>query len=83
MAIKTVGLMMAAGFLLGGCQTVQQAAEARTKVVCFQAGYGEVSPQHAECMRTMLPVAMNMEAARRMNDFGEGMALIAASRQRR
>ncbi|PTM41153.1 hypothetical protein [Bosea sp. 124] len=82
MAIKTVGMLMA-GLLLGGCQTVQQAAEARKKVVCFKAGYGEASPQHAECMRTMLPVAMSMEASRRMDDIGEGLALIAAGTQRR
>ncbi len=75
--------MVLAGLLLGGCQTVQQAAEAKTKLVCFQAGYGEASPQHAECLRTMLPVAMNMEASRRMDDIGTGLALIAAGTQRR
>lgn len=66
-----------------GCQTPQQAAEARTKVVCFQAGYGETSPHHAECMRTMLPVAQQMEMRQRMDDIGDGLALIAAETQRR
>jgi hypothetical protein len=82
MAIRMLGMVLA-GLLLGGCQTVQQAAEAKTKLVCFQAGYGEASPQHAECLRTMLPVAMNMEASRRMDDIGTGLALIAAGTQRR
>lgn len=68
---------------LAGCQTPQQAAEARTKVVCFQAGYGETSPHHAECMRTMMPVAQQMEMARRMDDIGNGLALIADGTRRR
>lgn len=68
---------------LAGCQTPQQAAEARTKLVCFQAGYGERSPQHEECMRTMLPVAQQMEMQRRMADMSEGLDLIAAGVRRR
>lgn len=70
-------------FSLAACQTAQQAAEARTKLVCFQAGYGERSPQHEECMRTMLPVAQQMEMQRRMADMSEGLDLIAAGVRRR
>jgi hypothetical protein len=68
---------------LAGCQTAQQAAESRSKLVCFQAGYGERSPQHEECMRTMLPVAQQMEIQRRMNDIGDGLSLIAEGMRRR
>lgn len=68
---------------LAGCQTPQQAAEVRTKLVCFQAGYGERSPQHEECMRTMLPVAQQMEMQRRMADMSEGLDMIAAGVRRR
>ena len=68
---------------LAGCQTPQQVAEARTKLVCFQAGYGERSPQHEECMRTMLPVAQQMEMQRRMADMSEGLDMIAAGVRRR
>lgn len=68
---------------LPGCQTPQQAAEARTKLVCFQAGYGERSPQHEECMRAMLPVAQQMEMQRRMADMSEGLSLIAEGTRRR
>lgn len=83
MANKVIGITMVAGLILSACQTVQQVAEARIKVVCFQAGYGERSPYHAECMRTLLPAAMNLEASRRMDDIGTGLALIAAGTQRR
>jgi hypothetical protein len=82
MKFGIVAVTRAAG-MLAGCQTPQQAAEARTKVVCFQAGYGETSPHHAECMRTMLPVAQQMEMRQRMDDIGDGLALIAAGTQRR
>lgn len=68
---------------LAGCQTPQRAAEARTKLVCFQAGYGERSPQHEECIRTMLPVAQQMEMQRRMADISEGLSLIAEGTRRR
>jgi hypothetical protein len=68
---------------LASCQTPRQAAEARTKLVCFQAGYGERSPLHAECMRTMLPVAQQMEMQRRMADMSEGLSLIAEGTRRR
>jgi hypothetical protein len=83
MAIKTVGMILAAGFMLGGCQTVQQAAEAKTKLVCFQAGYGETSPRHDECMRTMRPVAQQMELRQRLDGASEGLDMIAAGIRRR
>jgi hypothetical protein len=34
-------------------------------------------------MRTMLPVAQQMEMRQRMDDIGDGLALIAAGMQRR
>jgi hypothetical protein len=82
MNFRAIAATLAAATLVG-CQTPQQAAEARTKVVCFQAGYGETSPHHAECMRTMLPVAQQMEMRQRMDDIGDGLALIAAETRRR
>ncbi|UZF90888.1 hypothetical protein [Bosea sp. NBC_00550] len=83
MAIRMLGMMTVAGLMLGGCQTAQQATEARTKLACFQAGYGETSPRHAECMRTLLPVAQQIDTQRRLNEIGDGLALIAAGTQRR
>lgn len=83
MHIKIIAAATLLAISLAGCQTPQQAAEARTKLVCFQAGYGERSPQHAECMRTMLPVAQQMEMKRRMADISEGLSLIAEGTRRR
>lgn len=82
MNLKTIAAALVAA-TLAGCQTPQQAAEARTKLVCFQAGYGERSPLHAECVRTMLPVAQQMEMQRRMDDIGDGLSLIAEGTRRR
>lgn len=83
MRTKILGVIALCSISLAGCQTPQQAAEARTKLVCFQAGYGERSPQHEECMRTMLPVAQQMEMQRRMADMSGGLDLIAAGVRRR
>lgn len=83
MHTKILGAVALCAIALAGCQTPQQAAEARTKLVCFQAGYGERSPQHEECMRTMLPVAQQMEMQRRMADMSEGLSLIAEGTRRR
>lgn len=83
MAIKTAGMMLATALTLGGCQTVQQAAEAKTKLVCFQAGYGETSPRHDECIRTMRPVAQHMELRQRLDGAIEGLDMIAAGIRRR
>lgn len=82
MNLKIITAMLTT-LTLAGCQTPRQAAEARTKLVCFQAGYGERSPQHEECMRTMLPVAQQMEMQRRIADMSEGLDLIAAGVRRR
>lgn len=83
MRIKILTAVVLCSITLTACQTPQQAAEARTKLVCFQAGYGERSPQHEECMRTMLPVAQQIEMQRRMNDIGDGLSLIAEGMRRR
>jgi hypothetical protein len=83
MRTKILAVITLCAVALAGCQTPQQAAEARTKLVCFQAGYGERSPLHEECMRTMLPVAQQMEMQRRMADMSEGLDLIAAGVRRR
>jgi len=83
MKLTTLAAVILVAASLAGCQTPQQAAEARTKLVCFQAGYGERSPQHEECVRTMRPVAQQMEMQRRMNDIGDGLSLIAEGTRRR
>jgi hypothetical protein len=83
MSYKTLAAVVISAMALSGCQTMQQVAQARTKVVCFQAGYGETSPHHGECMRAMLPVAMNLEAERRLDDVRTGLAQIASGLQRR
>lgn len=83
MRTKILTVVAICSICLAGCQTPQQAAEAQTKLVCFQAGYGERSPQHEECMRTMLPVAQQMEMQRRMADISEGLDLMAAGVRRR
>lgn len=83
MRTKILTVVALCSISLAGCQTPQQAAEARTKLVCFQAGYGERSPQHEECMRTMLPVAQQMEMQRRMADMSDGLSLIAEGTRRR
>ncbi|MCP4559188.1 MAG: hypothetical protein GY873_29300 [Bosea sp.] len=83
MRTKVLIVVALCSILLAGCQTPQQAAEARTKLVCFQAGYGERSPQHEECMRTMLPIAQQMEMQHRMADMSEGLDLMAAGVRRR
>ena len=78
MQLKVLGAVILAAVAVAGCQSTQDVAVARTKLVCFQAGYGETSPRHDECMRTMLPVAMQTEQQRRMNDVSEGLFLIGA-----
>ncbi|CAD5273036.1 conserved hypothetical protein [Bosea sp. 62] len=83
MRTKILTTLALCSISLAGCQTPQQVAEARSKLVCFQAGYGERSPQHDECMRTMLPVAQQMEMQRRIADMSEGLDLIAAGVRRR
>lgn len=83
MRIQNPAVVILCAAALAGCQTPQQAAEARTRLVCFQAGYGERSPLHAECMRTILPVAQQMEIERRMADISEGLSLIAEGTRRR
>ncbi|KPF62765.1 hypothetical protein IP69_20130 [Bosea sp. AAP35] len=83
MSIKIAGFGLAAALTLGGCQTVQQAAEAKTKLVCFQAGFGETSPRHDECMRTMRPVAQQIEMRQRLDGASEGLDMIAAGIRRR
>ncbi|KAB0264727.1 hypothetical protein [Microvirga brassicacearum] len=68
--------------MLAGCQTLDQRVEARSKLVCFQAGYGETSPRHRECMETLTPVAMDMERKAALRQFNEGLDTIAAGLNR-
>lgn len=59
--------------LLAGCQMMSERVADRARLVCFEAGYGETSPNHAECMRSVQPVGLAME---RKQALDEGFALI-------
>jgi hypothetical protein len=57
---------------------LEKRVEARSKLVCFQAGYGVTSPKHQECMEALKPVAMDMERQAALRQFNEGIHMIAA-----
>lgn len=78
MKMTSLTLLPAIAFLAAGCQTLEQRVEARSKLVCFQAGYGVTSPKHQECMETLKPVATDMERQAALRQFNEGIDTIAA-----
>lgn len=78
MKMTSLAVLAAIASLVAGCQTLEQRVEARSKMVCFQAGYGVTSPKHQECMETLKPVAMDMERQAALRQFNEGIDTIAA-----
>ena len=70
-----VGLIVA--IALAGCQTVEETAKQRAALTCLSAGYGERSPMHDECMRTVGAVAVQDERRRRIRNAMEGLDDIA------
>ncbi|MBF9196109.1 hypothetical protein [Microvirga terrestris] len=78
--MKTLPLALLTAFasLAAGCQTLEKRVEARSKLVCFQAGYGLTSPKHQECIEALKPVAMDMERQAALRQFNEGIDMIAA-----
>lgn len=78
MKMTSLALLAAIASLGAGCQTLEQRVEARSKLVCFQAGYGATSPKHQECMETLRPVATDMERQAALRQFNEGIDMIAA-----
>lgn len=78
MKTPSLALLVTIATLVAGCQTLEQRVEARSKLVCFQAGYGVTSPKHQECIETLKPVAMDMERKAALRQFNEGIDTIAA-----
>lgn len=70
---------IAAGVVfLAGCQSSsQQVARERAALTCLSAGFGETSPRHDECMRTVGAVALQDERRRRIQNSMEGLDLVA------
>jgi len=82
MKVTSLALIVAIASLAAACQTLEQRAETRSKLVCFQAGYGITSPKHQECMEALKPVAMDMERQAALRQFNEGIDMIAAGLNR-
>lgn len=82
MKVTSLALIVAITSLAAACQTLEQRVEARSKLVCFQAGYGITSPKQQECMETLKPVAMDMERQAALRQFNEGIDMIAAGLNR-
>lgn len=78
MKMTSLALLAAIASLAAGCQTFEQRVEARSKLVCFQAGYGATSPKHQECMETLKPVAIDMERQAALRQISDGLATAAA-----
>jgi hypothetical protein len=78
MKTTSLALLVAITSLAAGCQTLEKRVEARSKLVCFQAGYGVTSPKHQECMEALKPVAMDMERQAALRHFNGGLDTIAA-----
>ncbi|MBB3933356.1 hypothetical protein GGR25_004429 [Kaistia hirudinis] len=64
--------------MLAGCQTVEEAGEAEAQTVCAQGGYGPGRPYHDYCVRSLKPMAMQLEQQRRSAMISNGAAAIAA-----
>ena len=67
----------AASLLLGGCQTVEQAATQNVEAVCAQGGYGLGSQYHDYCVSNLKPAAIVIEQQQRRRQFNAGIANIA------
>lgn len=72
---KVLCIAPALVLLLAGCETITERVAVNARLACFQAGYGETSPRHDECMRTVVPVGVAQE---RRKALDEGIALIGA-----